>query len=104
MAENEATEVEQMKKVQQEMKEQMKEMMEMIKNLTKGKNSIDNPEMTNTTTFQEGKKEEMVFPMMYTYPQGQTSQGAYSTMFPQSGGFPVIYPTAPVVQTTNVGQ
>ena len=71
-----------MKKVQQEMKEQMKEMMEMIKNLAKGKNNIDNPETKNATTFEEGKKEEMVFPMMYTYPQGQTSQGTYPTMFP----------------------
>ena len=25
-------------------------------------------------------------------------------MFPQSGGFPVIYPTALMFQTTNVGQ
>ena len=32
----------------------MKEMMEMIKNLTKGKNSIDNPEMTNAASFQKG--------------------------------------------------
>ena len=101
MVEDQATKVEWMKKVQQEMKEQMKEM---IKNLTKGKNSIDNPETTNATTFQEGKNEEMVFPMMYTYPQGQTSQGAYPTMFPKSGGFPVIYPTTLIVQTTNVGQ
>ena len=46
----------------------------------------------------------MVFPMMYKYPQGQTSQGTYPTMFPQLGGFPVIYPTAPMVQATNVGQ
>ena len=51
MVEDQATEVERMKKVQQEMKEQMKEMMEMIKNLTKGKNSIDNPEMANVATF-----------------------------------------------------
>ena len=93
-----------MKKVQQEMKEQMKKMMEMIKNLTKGKNSLDNPEMTNATTFLEGKKEEMVFPMMYTYPPGQTSQRTYPTMFPQSGGFSIIYPTAPMVQMTNAGQ
>ena len=43
MAENQATEIEQMKKAQQEMREQMKEMMEMMKSLTKGKNSTYNP-------------------------------------------------------------
>ena len=59
-----------MEQVQQEMKEQMKEM---IKNLTKGKNSVENPVMANVATPQKGKKEELVFPMIYTHPQAQTS-------------------------------
>ena len=73
MAEDQAIKIKRMKQVQQEMKEQMKEMMEMIKNLTKGKNSVENPLMANVATPQEGKKEELVFLMIYTHPQAQTS-------------------------------
>ena len=69
-----------------------------------GENSVENPIMTNVATPQEGKKEELVFPMMYTHPQAQTSQKVYPTMIPQSRGFPIIYPFAPMVQMTNAGQ
>ena len=92
-----------MEQVQQEMKEQMKEMMKMIKNLTKGKNSVENPVMANVATPQERNKEKLVFQMIYTHPKAKTSQGAYSTMIPQLGGFPVIYHFALMVQMTNVG-
>ena len=111
MAEENALKVERLEKSHQEMKEHMTEMketmeamMNMMKNMMKGKNSGENTDTPNVAIPQGAKKEEPTFPMVYTYPQGQTSQGTYPTMFPQSGGFPVIYPTAPMVQTTNVGQ
>ena len=111
MAKENALKVERLEKSHQEMKEnmmEMKEMMEsmknMMKNMTKGKNSVENTNTPNVAIPQKAKKEEPTFPMVYTYPQGQTSQGTYPTMFPQSEGFPVIYPTAPMFPTTNVGQ
>ena len=42
--------------------------------------------------------------MIYTHPQAQTSQRTYPTMIPQLGGFPVIYPSALMVQMMNAGQ
>ena len=111
MAEENALKVEKLEKSHQEMKEsmmEMKEMMEsmnnMMKNMTKGKSSGENADTPKMAIPQGAKKEEPTFPMVYTYTQGQTSQGACPTMYPQSGGFPVPYPTAPMFPTTNVGQ
>ena len=78
MAEDHAIGIERIEKAQQEMQECMMVMvmvMMMMKNMMKGKNSVENPEPTNVATPQERRKEEQVFPMIYTHPKNKRPKG-----------------------------
>ena len=49
-------------------------MMELMKNMMKGKNSVENTNSLNMAIPQEAKEEEPAFLLVYTHPQAQTSQ------------------------------